>query len=1384
MKADRHPRRRFVVFLVVSFFGVAGLLVLLAPSILSTGFGRGIVEKLINTRVAGAVTADALSFSWTGKQTVSGLTIRDPEGATVAVIGRMENDRGLWALLTGGKYDLGTTKIDGLRIDLAAGDDGRTNLLRALASPSSSKGGGVGAVPVLPFGLLVVSESQVTVSAPGMEKVEFRISGIELQLPGPETAASVRLVAETRQGDLTGDLRVEGQVEDLVDDGGRLQPMMARVDLTVEADSLPVDGIDQAFGFKGQLAAALGRELDLRVRTRAALPGAQFDFHASSSNLRADLKMDLVGVGLELRESADIHFTLTPFLVKILARSGGRSTALSLAGDVPLLLRVDSLHFPLSAFDPSRSGFRAHLTAAAAADFTGVGEAGDLTVREFSASFDAESLTKPGHLELAADLVFDGQPGSLRVNGDFTRLFNERKEFNPLSGWTEFSGEMKKMPTSFVGALAGRPALIGAILGDHMDVRLAARSSGAERQEIDLSISSPRLEAEFPLLLTDRMALSRPAKIRADIRPEAVALLFPDTPPVKLRRFLRAEIEIARFGTGQPAVAGHFSALPTVVDAVLVSNLVELETAAVGGVDVEKLRLHVKAENLEAISIEGTGIVELKKESVLSESVGGEPLSFGLEARTGLSGEGDIEPVEGTIRLESGTVKVAAEWRIGPPFERVELISPASISYFVPNRIVARIFPGGPDKMVPKPPLSLTVVVDPVVLPLRDFSPAATVAKATVTVPKIELAENGGAVRASLREVTARFILDGPGGVLQAVMSGKPSLPGGGGDATFAADFTMKNVIEDGKMSVEAASLEGNFRVVALPVALAALFFGGAERLASLAGGEVTAEGNVRLAPLRGGDGELMLKASFPRLEVEAALLLGETIRLKGPAVFRLDLTPASYAALMSPPPESDVQAEAARRFVLAERTVVAGKIAALRWPHSVVGASVDASAGVEKMRFREKKTGREIGIEGLTVRLLGADLSRELKIDLGGRIIGPAEGRAAAAGSLEAGALLSDLFDADGRFAGDRLSVKSEVKASKVPVDLVDEWLGLGGMGRAALGDSLDLTASMDIGRGSGPLQMTVDASHARLELDGSLREGVLTLKKPLVGEMKVTEELGLKILNRIHPIFETVRTSREPLRLEIGAAGFALPLKDFDITRVAVPEVKIFSNRLLLKKGGLLGSLIALSQSFGGMKGIGGGETELWFTDVVAELRDGVFSYRRRIDLLIEGRLHALSWGTATFGGESAGRSSYDLVLALPEDALRKVLGTKRISPGEMLVIPIRGREGTVDMKGAFSRASLDLGRVRGQYELTKKDALLGALAGALTRKVIGTDTGPVPPPSMSPLPWAALTPPAEAIDAPPPPAEVPAPAPLREKQGERSVEEDVKELFNLFK
>jgi hypothetical protein len=305
--------------------------------------------------------------------------------------------------------------------------------------------------------------------------------------------------------------------------------------------------------------------------------------------------------------------------------------------------------------------------------------------------------------------------------------------------------------------------------------------------------------------------------------------------------------------------------------------------------------------------------------------------------------------------------------------------------------------------------------------------------------------------------------------------------------------------------------------------------------------------------------------------------------------------------------------------------------------------------------------------------------------------------------------------------------------------------------------------------------------------------------MSRPLVGELTVTEELGKRLLNKIHPVFETVTTSREPLRVEVAAEGFSLPVRDFHIRKAAVPSIRIASNRLVLKKGGLLDFLIPLAQSFGGMKGVGrGGETEVWFTTLNAGLSDGLFEYRNRLDMLIDGKLHAISWGSVDLAGAGGGdESSYDLMLGLPAGSLRKILGTKKISDDEVLAIPLRGEEGGLDLKKTFVSAGLDLGRVRGQYEVARKDPLLGLVVGQLAEGVTGVKKGVIPPPSMTPLPWAHLVEekkeippsapaaPAEKEKAAPPPDE---PSRPEEKTPEDALREalpdEMKGVFDLLR
>lgn len=1387
---------RTLVAMAASAAVILAIMIAAAPSILSTGVGRGAVERLINGRIAGSVTMERLSLSWTGKQTVEGLSLKDPEGKIVAVIERMQNDRSLLSLARKWKEDLGTTRIEGLEADLVAGEAGRTNLMDALSSTSPAKGGEAGFVPVLPFATLEMGESRISVSAPEMEEVEFLVRGVELVLPRAGRPAGISLEASTRQGGLTGELRIEGTVEDLVDAGGRLQPVLARVDLTVEAGNLPVEGIDHALGYRGQMAAALGRRLDLQIKARAAVDGIDVDLDVSSPHFEALLRMALAGGRLVLVEKSEAHFTITPGFVSTVARVRDPESTLSLRDEVPVTILLETLSVPFGSFDPGRISLGVKVSTRKAMHFESAGEGTDLVLAAVQASVESAVLAEQVKVHFSADLEIGGAPGGMTAEGVFNRLFDAGGRLQFERSGVEFSGEFSNAPSAVLDGLVGG-GVVEELLGRTFNTSFSVRSLGAGPMDVVLSVDTPRLEGTLPLRLEEDISLTAPATLRATLTPALLRRLQAGPSPVKLLREAEVNLSVTRFSTARPDGERHFpDPGKTSIEASVIAE--SLAVAMPGGteLDLEEVKLSVQTESSGGAVLALAGKVRVRG-GLAGEATGEDAVGVTLQARTGVDSDGRLLPVSGTFRAAGRLFDVVTAFRTESPYERITLNSPLEVQWSVPPALLARVFPASPGRMGVAGPLPLTLQVEPGDFPLRGLKLSELRLSSKIGIPKLALAEEGKGPAAILSDLQGRISFEGPEGRVRGELRCKAAPPGGGPAGSIEAAVTLENVLDRGEPRWGGAALHAKVGAESLPTALLSLAAGKVSTLAAVAGEEFDAEAEVRLSPLSGGLGSVSMKVQSARLELEADLSLAERITLKRPARFTLTLDPGAYAALTAP-------AEGSRgtgRYTLQGEAELTGRITQLSWPRkgagekpprrTLSGGSIDASLEVPKLLFRDASGGGLIGLEKARIALRGQDIDRGLEVEVSGRITAsPGAGDAPRpAGSLKAKAELSDLFDPDGGFSGSRLSVKAELQAESLPVALVDEWLGLQGLGTAALGESLDLEAGTSLRKGNGPLRFAARAANGTVDLDGFLREGTLRLNRPLVSELKVTEELGRRLLNKIHPIFETVSTSRRPLRVEIASEGFYLPLKDFDIAGVVVPSIVVDSNRLVLKRGGLLDLLIPLAQSFGGMKGVGQtGETEVWFTPLVAGMRGGVFEYRNRLDMLIDGRLHAISWGSVNLAGGASGegRSSYDLMLGLPAASLRRILGTKKISDGEVLAIPLRGLEGGLDLKSISARATLELGRVRGQYELSRKDPLLGLVMGELVKEAAGTKTGPIPPPSVEPLPWSHLEKPEPAVQeqapeqgrAPPPrPAQ---PPPADKPPAERSPEDAIREAL----
>lgn len=89
--------------------GLLAGLVILTPTLLSSGIGRGLVERQLGAMVHGTASIRGLSLSWMGQQRVEGLQCRDASGQTL-VEASATVDNGLLDLLLG--------RVDVLRVEV------------------------------------------------------------------------------------------------------------------------------------------------------------------------------------------------------------------------------------------------------------------------------------------------------------------------------------------------------------------------------------------------------------------------------------------------------------------------------------------------------------------------------------------------------------------------------------------------------------------------------------------------------------------------------------------------------------------------------------------------------------------------------------------------------------------------------------------------------------------------------------------------------------------------------------------------------------------------------------------------------------------------------------------------------------------------------------------------------------------------------------------------------------------------------------------------------------------------------------------------------------------------------------------------------------------
>lgn len=957
-----------------------------------------------------------------------------------------------------------------------------------------------------------------------------------------------------------------------------------------------------------------------------------------------------------------------------------------------------------------------------------------VVLEELSGGVDMTGPESPVRLAFSGRTRQGDLQGSIEIDGRIDDLFSNG-ELSPESATATVDGRVQDLPMDALDQVLGLRGLLTAALGDRTSLTVKA-DGGADRQNLAIDAEAPngRLHLEGSIA-EQSFRLQNPATARLEITPGLVDTLnglSAGTPGTRLAASVPLHLDIKRLDVPLEDFTAGRIALESTLTADGPVRLTGIEQ--VGDMSINDLRLQVATAKLADgihLSLTGkpvtggrTGDLTLRADArnLVDEQGNLQPGKASLEAQSSIAGipttlvdtalqqEGLLVDVAGDtldLELDAGTdaegrvnvsLNLASERLQAGPVqllvdEHLALAQPTQVRLTVTPPLGRRLL--GEDaayRLAGTSQWTLDLKTLRVPLPTDRspaFDPGATRLDAAVSTPAVALTESGTSRPTRLENL--RVDVGAGKGLGDISFNGAVDVLQPGGTLESLDASPLHAVLEGGTGLNDDASIKKITSVLTL-----------------------SGEGvNARLNTV-----------------VEAGL---SRLALTEPAPFDLQLTPRLVAQW---------QDSAAPAVTLTRKARLQGRLESLSLPlspFSFAGLQASGSAGLGG-------DGAEpVGLQSaggvvtqfddtrLTFEFAGSDGGRgRLDLNAGVRSNDGETGKV----TLEAAA--SNILNADATPAADAMTLELNGKLQQLPVALVDQILNMEGTASATLGPTADVELSSRLERMQGPLTISLSAPNAQADVRARLGDRGLTLSEPLVAQVNPTPEFGSKVLANVHPIFETTQRAEQPIRFEMPAKGVLIPIEHYAFERITVPAMTLDFGKLVLKSGWLLRGVVGLGQQFGKLESVQKDEWIAWFTPGVMEIRDGRILYSRRLDVLLAEKLHLATWGSA-----DVGRDRSDLTLAFMPDTMERVFSIT-VAANDALHVPITGPLSSPSID--FKKAGADLARLRAQEEVSGENPLAGALLGAVTGKTTGGG-GPVPPPSVTPLPWAEQL---KALDA----------------------------------
>lgn len=323
---------KYITYFVVALLIFIFLVLLGAPSLLSSRWGKAHLLSHLNARIPGKVSAQTIHLSWFGKQKILGLLLSDPEGKPVLALDSLTADTSLANFIFSDHSPL-NTKITGLNAKIIQDKSGLTNLQKALGLFPSKSGKTV-----------TYTSSPYSIELKGVEG--------HVHFASKDQPISIKFSGKTKEGPLIGAFNVEALLTDF--DQEHIQKLNAKI------TNFPVDLLDQFLAIQdlkwfGVARVTLGKTIDIDLVHKNTTEGILVRFTVASPHLTAFVNGGLIDNKFKLLEPGKITFAISQeFLQQI-----NSEIPITLKEPVPVDLLLNGLEFPLNNF--SALAFNANL---------------------------------------------------------------------------------------------------------------------------------------------------------------------------------------------------------------------------------------------------------------------------------------------------------------------------------------------------------------------------------------------------------------------------------------------------------------------------------------------------------------------------------------------------------------------------------------------------------------------------------------------------------------------------------------------------------------------------------------------------------------------------------------------------------------------------------------------------------------------------------------------------------------------------------------------------------------------------------------------------------------------------------------------------------------